>query len=156
MINEWVLLSLLSAFGQALGWAIKKRTLENKGINNTLGVVSFFTAGVVLVFLWSFVENSQLLSISPRFTLATLIVIGMNILAVWAIYRVLDRAALSLLMPFVAVTSLFVIPIEYFLRDVIPNNFQIYGIALVIVGALFLRQENCHQKSPWPLRDTLS
>ena len=137
MTDTWILLSFLSAFGQALGWALKKRTLENKGINNTLGLVSFFTAGVILFLLWGLTEVNRLPSMSPRFILASLVVIGVNILAVWAIYRVLDQAALSVLMPFVAVTALFVVPIEYVLRGVLPNVFQVYGIALVVTGATF-------------------
>lgn len=45
----WIFLSLLSAFGQAFGWALKKKSLENKGVNNTLGLVSFLVAGSMLI-----------------------------------------------------------------------------------------------------------
>ena len=134
---EWVLLSILSAFGQALGWALKKKTLENKGINNTLGALSFFAAGAILALLWGLSSDDWMVpQMTVRFVMASLVVIGMNIFAVWAAYRALDKAALSMLMPFMALTALAIVPVEYFLRGTMPNVWQICGIAVVVCGAV--------------------
>lgn len=143
---DWILLSVLSAFGQAFGWALKKKTLENKGVNNTLGLVSFLAAGVILAFSWG-VKNGWILpAMTERFAFAALIVIVLNIVAVWAGYRALDRAALSTLMPFVALTSLAIVPVEYLLRGVLPSSLQIVGIAVVVAGAILFSAKKLPEK----------
>jgi len=132
---EWIVLSLLSAFGQALGWALKKKTLDNKGINNTLGLVSFLVAGLILGVFWE-LSSETWPEITTRFIWVALAIIILNIVAVWAAYRALDKAALSQLMPFISLTALAIVPIEYFLRGVVPHGVQIIGIAVVIIGTL--------------------
>lgn len=132
---EWMFLSLLSAFGQAFGWALKKRALENKGVNNTIGLVTFAVAGSVLgIAYWIFGEGVNALSV--KFWFASVAVVGLNIIAVWTAYQALDKAALSQLMPFIALTALAIVPIEYALRDVLPTIEQTIGIVLVVVGAV--------------------
>lgn len=135
---NWIFLSFLSAFGQAFGWALKKKLLENAGINNTLGGVSFFTAGVLLFLLWGVFNHWAVPSLSIRFWTASAVVIFTNIIALWTAYHALDRAPLSLLMPFTAVTTLAIIPIEYILSYTLPNALQVFGIILIILGALVL------------------
>ncbi len=143
---EWAFLSILSGFGQALGWALKKKTLENKGVNNTLGFVSFLTAGVLLIFMWGIKSGWVFPAMSERFISASLIVIILNVVAVWAGYRALDKAALSMLMPFVALTSLAIIPVEYLLRGVLPTTLQVVGITVVVVGAILFASKELPKK----------
>lgn len=143
---DWIFLSILSAFGQALGWAFKKKTLENKGVNNTLGAASFFAAGIILTILWGMKNDWILPAATGRFAFAAFIVIALNVVAVWTAYRALDKAALSALMPFVALTSLAIVPIEYLLRGVIPNNLQIVGIATVVAGAILFAAKELPKK----------
>lgn len=130
---EWITLSLLSAFGQALGWALKKKTLDNQGINNTLGLVSFLVAGLILAVFWE-LSSETWPEITARFVWAALVIIVLNIVAVWTAYRALDKAALSQLMPFISLTALTIVPIEYLLRGVVPHALQIVGIAVVVIG----------------------
>lgn len=143
---NWILLSVLSAFGQAFGWALKKKTLENKGVNNTLGAVSFFVAGIILTILWGMKSHWIFPVTTGRFAFAAFIVIALNIVAVWTAYRALDKAALSALMPFVALTSLAIVPMEYLLRDVLPNALQIVGIVIVVVGAILFAAKELPKK----------
>lgn len=146
----WIFLSLLSAFGQAFGWALKKKALKNKGVNNTLGIVSFLVAGVILAFLWGMKNDWVLPVITRSFLFATTVVIALNVVAVWAGYRALDKAALSALMPFMAVTSLAIVPIEYLLRGVLPSGWQTVGIALIVTGAILFAAKKL------PGRETLA
>lgn len=133
---EWVSLSILSGFGQALGWALKKKTLAYSGLNNTLGFISFLVAGFTLLFLWRFLEDGMSPTITARFALATLVVVTLNVLAVWSAYRALDKAGFAQLMPFVALTSLTIVPIEYLLRGILPSTLQVVGIVVVVLGAI--------------------
>jgi drug/metabolite transporter (DMT)-like permease len=138
MNYEWAFLSVLAAFGQACGWALKKKTLESKGINNTLGCVSFAVAGLILVLMHVAVNGWILPHITWRFIEASAVVIVANVIGAWAAYRAIDRAPLSSLMPYFAVTSLTIVPIEFFFRDALPQALQIFGIALIVLGAIFL------------------
>lgn len=133
---DWIFLSFLAAFGQAFGWALKKKTLENKGVNNTLVAVSFFSAGIILVIMWGVQSDWIVPAMTERFILATMIVIVLNIVAAWAGYRALNKAALSTLMPFIALTSLAIVPVEYLLRGILPSPLQIVGMVVVIAGAI--------------------
>lgn len=143
---NWVVLSLLSAFGQALGWALKKKSLESRGVNNTLGAVSFAIAGAILSIMYGLFNGWVLPDLCARFWKASLIVIGANILAVWAAYRALDRAPLSLLMPFVSVTALAIVPIEYFVQGSLPHLIQVVGVAMVVLGATLFATKPAFEK----------
>lgn len=132
----WVLLSLLGAFGQAFGWALTKRTLDGRGINNLLGVVSYAVAGFLFFLLWGIPNDFVFPEIGGRFIEASLAVILLNVLALWAAYKAVDKTALSKLMPFMALTSLTMVPIEYVLRGVLPSLVQMVGMGIVIAGAV--------------------
>lgn len=132
---EWIFLSLLGAFGQALGWAIKKRSLENLGVNNTLGFVSYATAGIVL-YAMLMVSGDMPSTLSAKFWWATGGIIVLNVIALWTAYRALDKEALSTLMPYIALTAVLIVPIEFGLRGILPAVPQIIGVCVVVVGAI--------------------
>lgn len=132
----FALLSLLGAFGQALALAIKKRALNNLGINNTLALVAFSTAGFILLIAWGVTSDFVLPQITVRFVTASAAVIALNVLASWSGYKALDQSALSKITPFTAVSSLLIVPVEFFLRGVIPALPQLIGIAIVVAGAI--------------------
>ncbi len=132
---SWIFLSLLSAFGQAFGWALKKKSLEKKGVNNTLGLVSFAVAGIALAVGYG-MSGESVGHLSNRFFFASAMVIVLNVLAAWTAYRALDKAALSKLMPFISLTALLIVPLEYVVRGTLPTMMQIVGIAVVVAGAI--------------------
>ena len=137
----WFALSLLSAFGQALGWALKKKTLENRGVNNTLGAVAYLAAGLALAVMYVFAFGMVLPPLTDRFWQACFMVIGLNVLASWMAYRALDIAPLSFLMPFIALSSLGLIPVEFFLRGTLPTSLQVVGMMTVVVGAIIFSSQ---------------
>jgi len=131
----WIMLAVLAAFGQALGWAIKKSALENKGLNHSLGAVAFVVAGGLFFALYAVMGVPA--HTSQTFWLAAGGVIALNIVAVWAMYRALDSGIdFSTLMPFMALTSIAVVPVEYLIRGVLPHPMQIIGIIIVVMGAV--------------------
>lgn len=133
----WVILSILSAFGQALGWALKKRSLEGYGgLNNTLGFVSYLVAGVLLTLWWGFSTDWIVPPMDARFFWSVLAIVLLNIGAVWTAYRAIDQGMFSFLMPFIALTAVFIVPIEFALRGVVPNESQMAGIVILVAGAI--------------------
>src|SRR3989344_467300 len=145
---NWIFLSFLSAFGHAFGWALKKRALNNEGINNSIGFFSFLTAGGVL-FLLFFLSGEALPQVTDTFLWAAAVVIICNVLAVWASYRALDKAAFSRLMPFVSLTALAIIPIEYVLRGILPGGLQIVGAIIVVLGTFFFSRREEFTQTDW-------
>lgn len=144
----WIFLSLLAAFGQAFAWALKKRALTIEGVNNSIAAFSFLVAGILLslVFLFS---NESLPALDASLWWATLWIVLANIVAVWAAYRALDKAAFSRLMPFVSVTALLIIPLEYLFRGTVPTLLQIVGMAVVVLGTFFFSQKTHPGKTNW-------
>ena len=136
MQELWIYASLLAAFGQALAWALKKKSLEGKGINKTLGAVAYLTAGLILSALFFLTSSISDIYITDKFIYSLSIVVSLNVLAAWCAFKALDYADLSKLMPFMALTTLGIVPLEYFIRDIIPTNLQLYGIATSVLGSL--------------------
>lgn len=139
---EWALLSILGAFGQALSWGLKKKALNKSGINNITGLVSYFVAGVMLIFLYFVLEKNTTLHLTTTFWISTFFIITLNILAIWAGYRAIDRGDLSDLMPFMSLTALAIVPIEYLLRHTLPTPYQLFGMAIVVLGAIITVAKN--------------
>lgn len=138
MTYTWVFLSVLSGFGQALGWALRKKALENIGLNNTLGCVSFLIGGALLFFVYVLLHGLAAPPVTLRFLEAMGVIVTVNVIGAWASFRALGRAPLSLLMPFFPVLALTVVPVEYVVRGVAPHGFQLLGMALIAVGAVLL------------------
>ena len=95
----WVGLSLLAAFGQAFGWALKKRALVTQGINNILGATSFLVAGGTLFIFWLFLGRQWPNIASEYFLVPLAVMVSGNIIAVWAAYRALEKGSFARLMP---------------------------------------------------------
>lgn len=134
---EWIWLSLLAAFGQALGWALKKKALNNLGINSIIGLVSYAVAAITLMLLWLLFGTTDPI-LTSRFWWAMIALITLNIIAVWAGFKAIDKSDLSALMPFMSLTAIAIVPIEYVLRGLLPNPLQMLGIVVIVIGAIIV------------------
>ncbi|MFZ2187750.1 MAG: EamA family transporter [Candidatus Moraniibacteriota bacterium] len=135
---EWALLSILGAFGQALSWGLKKKALDKSGVNNITGLVGYAVAGGTLVLLYLILEKGETVHLTTTFWIATFFIVALNVLAAWTGYRALDKGALSVLMPFMSLTALAIVPIEYLLRHTVPTTHQLWGMAIVVLGAIIV------------------
>jgi drug/metabolite transporter (DMT)-like permease len=98
----WIFLSLIGALAQAISAALKKKMLQTKRMNNVIGFITF---GVAAILFWGLfaINNSGDLwmqNLSWKFWLAIIIFAGLNIIAVWFLYKALDIAEFNHLMPF--------------------------------------------------------
>lgn len=133
---EWTWLALLAAFGQAFGWALKKKALGNHlGINSIIGLVSYAVAALALILCW-IIFGTLDITLTSRFWEAMTGLIILNIVAIWAGFKAIEQSDLSALMPFVALTAIAIVPVEYLLRGTIPTSAQTFGIIVVVIGAL--------------------
>ncbi len=143
----WITLSITAAFGQALGWAIKKRVLNDSRFNNTLGFVSYAVAGGVLFIPVLMDPNLTVSSLNASFWHVTFWVVMLNILAVWAAYKALDIGDFHKLMPFIALTAVLIVPIEWLLRGVLPTLLQFVGMVVIALGAIVFAIDKAGKRS---------
>lgn len=136
----WILYSLLGAFFQATEMAIKKKTLQTKGMNNVIAFLAFSIAAAlfaVILFLQDgfFSLPSHL---TGAFWVGALSAVFVNCIATFFLYRALDLAELSYLMPYMTLTSLTIIIPPIFLFHEYPSMSGFLGIAIVVLGALLM------------------
>jgi drug/metabolite transporter (DMT)-like permease len=137
---QWILYSLLGAVTQAVEMAVKKKTLQVRGANNLVGALAMLSAGLSMFALYffeygTFFPNTPL---GAQFWLSAVVTTLLNIVGAWFLYRAIDIAELSYLMPFMMLTSLSImLPPIIFLRE-FPTMWSILGIVVVMLGALFM------------------
>ena len=136
----WILYSFLGAFFQASEMAVKKKALQTKGLNNTIAFLAFIFAGILLGALL-YVQSGKIWpenSLSGNFWEGMIVVIVLNVLAVYFLYKALDIADLSYLMPFMTLTSLFLVIPPIFVLGEIPSVIGFAGIAITVTGAFLM------------------
>lgn len=135
----WIALSIFGAFFQAVGAALKKKSLQTQGMNNTIGFVSFLVAGLIFGILY-FAKTGTVwqADMSANFWQGILWTVGLNLIAIWFMYRALDSAEFNYLMPFMTLTSLSIIFPPIFLLGEIPRITSLLGIMLIVAGVLYM------------------
>ncbi|NTW29862.1 MAG: EamA family transporter [Candidatus Moranbacteria bacterium] len=136
----WIVLAFNAALFQALGAAIKKKSLQVSGMNNIIGFVSFLTAGIIFgaFFLAKTGRVVPHLSLTPEFYVAMACYAGLNIVASWFMYRALDLAEFNHLMPFITLTNLLIVIPPISLLYETPSVSGLVGITVIVVGALMM------------------
>lgn len=136
----WVILSLAGALFQALEFAIKKKLLQSKGLNNLTACLAFI--GASLIFWLMYISQSDGIfwfpDLSLRFWNGMFWSVFLNVLAVWFFYRAIDLAELSYLSPFMALTSLSMIVPPMFILGEMPTLQSFVGIGVVVIGAMLI------------------
>ncbi len=135
---NWILLAVLGAFAQALGAAVKKKALQTPGMNNVIGFMSFVAAGIFFLVLMFVTGSTWPEDLSPSFLQAMFWYAGLNIIAVWFLYKALDIAELNYLMPFMVLTSLSMIVPPMIILGEIPSPGSFLGIIIIVIGVLWM------------------
>jgi drug/metabolite transporter (DMT)-like permease len=134
----WIIYSLFGAIFQAAEMAIKKKALQVRGLNNVIALIAYGFAGLLLLALYIFQSGQFWIAapLSAVFWNGIFWTVLLNMVGVWFMYRALDLADLSYLMPFMTLTSLsLIIPPMIFLGE-FPMLRSFFGIVLVVIGAL--------------------
>lgn len=136
----WVIFSVFGAFSQAVGMAVKKKALQIRGLNNFIAFFSFTLAGILIGLILLFKQDGFFPEIANigRFWYAVFWAVFLNIFAYYFLYKALDIADLSYLMPFMTLISITVIIPPIFLLGEIPSLLGFFGIILVVIGAILM------------------
>lgn len=136
----WIILSVFGAFSQAVGMAVKKKALQIRGLNNFIAFFSFTLSGVLIALILLFTRGGFFPEIDDigRFWNAAFWMVFLNIFAYYFLYKALDIADLSYLMPYMTLISITVIIPPIFLIGEIPTTTGLLGIFIVVAGAFLM------------------
>ncbi|MEO1389395.1 MAG: DMT family transporter [Cyanobacteria bacterium J06634_6] len=131
----WLFFASLTAFFEACKDATGKQSL--KTLDEYSVLFSFMSVGVVLM-LPILLLNGGIPPIKPGFWLALLIRGGLNILAFTLYIRAIKIADLSLTVPLVTLTPLFLLVTSPIIVNEQPTSADAIGVILLVVGSYVL------------------
>lgn len=123
--------------------AIKKKALKTKGTNNVIAFFAFLGAGILIgIFLLFQNDIFAVNSLSLKFWIGIFSAVAVNMIATYFLYKALDLSELSYLMPFMTLTSLTIIIPPMIMFGEYPSMSGIFGIVVVVLGALLMDYKN--------------
>jgi len=153
----WVLLSLCGAFFQALGSAVSKTALRMHDRKYMVGFVSYSVAGVVFLLLHYFTSGSFWMDgLTGNFWITIASFAVLNGLGAWFLYQALEFSELNYVMPFMTLTSLSLVIPPIFLLGEIPSVGSLFGIILIVCGAMLMNYSKRELTSDEFLQRTLN
>jgi drug/metabolite transporter (DMT)-like permease len=130
----WFALSILGALFAATYYASIKRLL--KDIDQYVLAAGAFLSCFLVLFLVSIIKGMP--EIGSAFYISVLGTVIINVIGVTFFHRILRVTDLSLVMPMIAFTPLFLILTSYIFLKETPTIFGAAGISLVVVGSYVL------------------
>ena len=143
----WFIFAILGALLSATYYASTKRLLRD--INQYVLATGAFLSCFLILFLTSIIKG--LPEIGPAFYVSVLITVMINIIGVILCYKALKITDLSLAMPMIAFTPLFLILTSFIFLKEAPTVFGAAGISLVVIGSyvLNLNKNKTHFLDPF-------
>jgi uncharacterized membrane protein len=130
----WFIFALLAAFLDATYYALTKKIL--KDVNPyVLGSGTFLTGSVILLIISLVIGIPK---IGSGFYFAVLATVLLNIISVIIYYKALTITDLSLAIPMLAFTPIFLIFTSSIMLGEFPTVFGIIGILLIVIGSYVL------------------
>jgi len=134
----WILYSLLSAFSLATADTLSKKVLE-RADEYTIAWSRFLFSTPFLLILLIFIKIPE---IDTTFWMSILLLLPLEIVATILYIKAIKVSPLSLTIPFLSFTPLFLILTAFFMLGEIPSFRGTIGIILIVLGAYTL---NLHE-----------
>ena len=145
----WFFLAAGTALCEALKDATGKQAL--KSLDEYLVLFGFSTVGALLMGVFM-VMTEGWPTLGPRYGQAILIGGGLNILAFTLYFRAIKTADLSLTVPLVTLTPLFLLVTSPIIVGEQPTELDAVGVILLIVGSYVLNLNPSHGVTIAPLK----
>lgn len=136
----WLILAILSAFFEALKDVVSKHNLKANDEYVVTWSLTFFTA----VFLTPLLFIIEIPPLNQQFWIALLIGSSMNAVIALLYIKAIKLSDLSLAVPLVALTPLFMLLTSPLIVGEYPNFFDGIGVFLIVMGSYLL---NIKEKS---------
>ncbi len=147
-MDPWVFYALITAFSLATADAISKKAMGRSGEY----VIAWVREGYALPFLalaFFFIDIPHL---DRTFYLSLLIMIPMEIVAIILYVKAIKLSPLSLTIPFLAVSPVFIILIAFILLGELPDRSGLLGILLIVIGAYMLNIKTTKEDLLGPIK----
>jgi drug/metabolite transporter (DMT)-like permease len=148
----WALLSGIGACTNAAYYIANKKFLERLDPNLLAASGFFFTS----VFLLVIACINGIPVIGPQFLGAVIATTLLNILATTLTFRALRSSDISLAVPMLSFTPLFLVGTAALLLGEFPSAVGILGILTVVAGSYVLNTADEHERITDPFRDMIS
>ncbi|OPX65209.1 MULTISPECIES: DMT family transporter [unclassified Methanoregula] len=144
----WVFLAIIGAIANAGYFIIIKNNIatRNPWILNAIGL---FLAGILLLCITAL---NGFPAIGPDYAGAVIISGILNIIGLSLIFRAMESSDLSLSMPMLSFTPVFLIGTSYLLLNEVPSMAGILGICIIVSGSYVLNISAEHEYILDPVR----
>lgn len=145
---SWMSLALLAALSESL-----KDLLSKQGLRSVSPQLAAFSACAtpIPLLLGILLFTDSIPPLGPQYISALLLGGTLNILAMFQFMRALQSSDLSLAIPFLSFTPLFLLITSPLLVGDMPTTQDIVGIACILAGAYVLHIQSVHQGFFGPL-----
>lgn len=144
----WVIYSLISAFSWATSDALSKKAMEKE--NQYL--IAWVRLSYCIPFLLPILIFGKIPKLDFIFWITILVLLPFEITAYLLYIRAIKISPLSLTIPFLSFSPVFVIFVSFFILGELPDVVGVIGIILVAVGGYTLNLHLCPQGILEPLK----
>ncbi len=146
---NWFIYAFICALSVATADALSKKALATNNDTYVVALVRIGYAVPLMVFIIPFIDIPELDSV---FFIATFLVLPFDIIALLLYMKAISISPLSLTLPFLSLTPVFLIGTSYIILGENPNKTGLMGIILVVIGAYLLNVHKIKQGFLEPLR----
>lgn len=144
----WFIFALLGAFFDATYYTVIKKSLKNLN-QYVLSTGVFLTTAIILLIISLFKGLPEL---GPLFYTSVLATGILNLVAAVLYFKALKITDLSLAIPMMSFTPVFLILTSFFIMRELPTSIGILGICLIVIGSYFLNTSKNSTKLFDPLK----
>jgi len=146
---SWFIYALVCALSLATADALSKKALDD---NTDPYIVAWARTGYAAPFIAVIIPFIDIPELDSVFFVITFLAIPLDIIAVLLYIRAIKVSPLSLTLPFLSLTPIFLIVTSYIILGEKPDKFGFIGIILVVIGAYLLNVHTISQGFLAPFR----
>jgi drug/metabolite transporter (DMT)-like permease len=132
---NWFIYAFICALSVATADALSKKALTTNNDTYLIAWVRIGYAVPLMVFIIPFIDIPELDSV---FFTVTFLLLPLDIIALLLYMKAINTSPLSLTLPFLSLTPVFLIGTAYIILGESPNKTGLMGIILVVMGAYLL------------------
>ena len=144
----WVILAIIGAISNAAYYIIIKNHIRDRD-PRILTACGMFISGLLLLII-AVVQGIP--PIGPDYYSAVVLSGILNIIGLGLIFRAMESSDLSLSMPMLSFTPVFLIGTSYLLLDEVPSSAGVAGICIIVSGSYVLNISAEHEHYLDPVR----
>lgn len=146
---NWFMYAFMCALSVATADALSKKALATNNDTYLIAWVRIGYAVPILIFIFPLIDIPEL---DRVFFIVTSLLLPLEITALLLYMKAINISPLSLTLPFLSLTPVFLIGTSYIILGESPNKTGLLGILLVVIGAYLLNVHTIKQGFLEPLR----